>query len=64
MGGKVLELESDRLIAKGVERGKQENQIEIAVRMLQAGKYAIEEIAEISGLTVEKVNELKAEKNL
>ena len=68
MGGKVLELESDRLIKKGVEQGlelgKQENQMDTAVRMLQAGKYAIEEIAEISGLTVEKVNELKAEKNL
>ena len=68
MGGKVLELESDKLIAKGVkqglELGKQESQIDTAVRMLQAGKYAIEEIAEISGLTVEKVNELNEKKNL
>ena len=68
MGGKVLELESDKLIAKGVkqglELGKQESQIDTAVRMLQAGKYAIEEIAEISGLTVENVNELNEKKNL
>ena len=60
MGGKVLELESDKLIAKG----KQETQVETAVRMLQAGKYTIEEIADISGLTIEKIYELKAEKNL
>ena len=60
MGGNVLELESDKLIAKG----KQETQVETAVRMLQAGKYAVEEIADISGLTIEKIYELKAEKNL
>lgn len=68
MGGKVLELESDKLIAKGKEQGlelgKQESRKETAVRMLQARKYAVEEIADISGLTIEKIYELKAEKNL
>ena len=35
--------------------------IEIAQRMLQAGKYAFEEIAAISGLAIEKVRELQSE---
>ena len=60
MGGKVLELESDKLI----ELGRLENQMATAVKMLQVGKYTIEEIADISGLTVKKICALKDEKNL
>ena len=62
MGGKVLELESDKLIAKGkeqgIEQGLELGKQETAVKMLQAGKYAIEEIADISGLAMEKVLEI------
>ena len=54
MGGKVLELESDKLIEQGLELGRLENQMTTAVKMLQVGKYTIEEIADISGLTVKK----------
>ena len=54
MGGKVLELESDKLIEQGLELGTLENQMATAVKMLQVGKYTIEEIADISGLTVKK----------
>ena len=54
MGGKVLELESDKLIEQGLELGRLENQMATAVKMLQVGKYTIEEIADISGLTVKK----------
>ena len=54
MGGKVLELESDKLIKQGLELGRLENQMATAVKMLQVGKYTIEEIADISGLTVKK----------
>ena len=54
MGGKVLEFESDKLIAQGLELGRLENQMATAVKMLQVGKYTIEEIADISGLTVKK----------
>lgn len=72
MGGKVLELESDKLIEQGKQQGKQqglelgrlENQMATVVKMLQAGKYALEEIADISGLTIEKICALKDEKNL
>jgi len=32
-----------------------------ALRMLQAGKYALEEIAAISGLSIEEVQKLRSE---
>lgn len=35
--------------------------IEVALRMLAAGKYALEEIAGISGLSLDEVKKLKAE---
>lgn len=34
---------------------------EVALRMLSAGKYALEEIANISGLSLDEVKKLKAE---
>ena len=61
MGGKVLELESDKLIEQGLELGRLENQMATAVKMWQVGKYTI---ADISGLTVKKICALKDEKNL
>ena len=64
MGGKVLELESDKLIEQGLELGRLENQMATAVKMLQVGKYTIEEISDISCLTVKKICALKDEKNL
>ncbi len=33
----------------------------VALRMLQAGKYALEEIADISGLTLDEVKELSTD---
>lgn len=38
-----------------------ENPKEVALRMLAAGKYALEEIANISGLSLDEVKKLKAE---
>lgn len=57
MGGKVLELESDRLIASGEKKAKTDT----ANRMLHAGRYSLEEIVEISGLDKETVLGLKAQ---
>ena len=57
MGGKVLELESDRMIAAAIKK----NQTDTATKMLHAGKYTMEEIVDISGLDMEKVLELKAQ---
>ncbi len=36
---------------------------EVALRMLTAGKYALEEIANISGLSVDEISKLKVEEN-
>ena len=36
---------------------------EVALRMLAAGKYALEEIVNISGLSLEEVQQLKADRN-
>ena len=35
---------------------------EVALRMLKAGKYALDEIAAISGLSLDEVKKLKADK--
>lgn len=55
MGGNVLELESDRLIQRGIEQ----QALKTAQRMLEAGKYTVAEICMISGLSQEKVEQLK-----
>ena len=41
------------------EEGRQETLIQIAQRMLAAGRYALEEIAEISGLSLDEVRQLQ-----
>ena len=46
------------LIEEGREEGRTENMAETALRMLAIGKYAIDEIANISGLPIDEVNKL------
>ena len=46
---------------QGIEIGKEQNKKEIAKSMLRKG-YSINEIAEISGLTMEAINDLKEDK--
>ncbi len=48
-------------LEKGVALGKSEGVESVVLAMLKAGKYAIEEIASLSGLSVEKVKALQAE---
>jgi predicted transposase YdaD len=48
---------------ESLKEGMKEGMKEAALRMLAAGKYALEEIANISGLSLEEVNQLKAERN-
>ena len=45
--------------AQGLEKGRQETMFDTAKRMLLTGKYAIEEIVDISGLPLEEVLKLK-----
>lgn len=45
---------------EGIKEGIKESMKVVASRMLEAGKYALEEIAEISGLSLEDVKKLQA----
>ena len=47
--------------AEGKAEGKDEKMKEIALRMLRAGKYALDEIADMSGLPLNALQVLKAE---
>ena len=48
-------------LEKGVALGKSEGVESVVLAMLNAGKYAIEEIASLSGLSVDQVKALQAE---
>lgn len=52
----------DRIEARGEARGKLDKAIEVAKKMIARGKMSLEEIAEDSGLTLDKVKELAANK--
>ncbi len=45
---------------ESLKEGMKEGMKKAALRMLQAGKYALEEIADISGLSVDDVKKLQA----
>ena len=45
------------------QEGRKENMKDTALRMLAAGKYALEEIAAISGLSIEEVKTLNENKS-
>lgn len=47
---------------QSLREGKTETMKAVALRMLQAGKYALEEIADISGLPLDEVKVLSADK--
>lgn len=55
---KVMEDMRNESLKEGMERGVKEGMKKAALRMLQAGKYALEEVAEISGLSLEDVKKL------
>ena len=57
---KVMEDMRNESLKEGMERGVKEGMKKAALRMLQAGKYALEEVAEISGLSLEDVKKLEA----
>ena len=63
MGGKVLELETDRIInqsiAKGVEKGSMDKSKEIARKLLRLNHYSIEEISAITDLPMKDVEDLR-----
>ena len=52
---------ADGIEARGIKKGKSEGIESMVLAMLKAGKYAIEEIASLSGLSVDEVKALQAE---
>lgn len=71
MGGKVLELETDRIInqsiakgvekgiARGVVKGSMDKSKEIARKLLRLNHYSIEEISAITDLPMKDVEDLR-----
>ena len=47
---------------RGFERGFRKNQMGFALKLLERGGMAVEEIAELTGLTLKSVQELVAQK--
>lgn len=45
-------------LAQGIERGEKQASVKTATRMLQMGSFALEQIAEISGLSVDEIKGL------
>lgn len=66
MRGRVLELPSERLIQQGIQQGinqgKEENACQIAKRLLKDGRLSAEEISKVTGLSLEKITQLRTEK--
>lgn len=60
---KIMEDMRNESLKEGIKEGIKEGAISTAKRMITVGKYALEEIANISGLTVDEVQKLQADKN-
>lgn len=50
-------------MCKVIEDMRREERVEVALRMLEAGKYVLDEIANISDLPLDEVKKLQAEQN-
>lgn len=59
---KIMEDMRNESLKEGMKEGIKEGAINTAKRMLAVGKYALEEIANISGLPLDEVKKLKAER--
>ena len=60
---RIMEDMRNESLKEGMKKGMKEGMKKTALRMLAAGKYALEEIANISGLSLEEVNQLKTGRN-
>ena len=49
---------------EGLQEGKRENMLVTAKKMLGLGKYALDEIAQIAGLSLDEVKKLQANQNI
>ena len=58
---KVMEDMRNQSLQEGIKQGVKQGITSTVLRMLASGKYALEEIAEISGLTLDEVKALQTE---
>ena len=56
---KELEEKAKKSEEVGIQKGRKEGKIETARNMLRKAKFTLEDIAEVTGLTLEEINELK-----
>lgn len=56
---RVMEDMRNQSLQEGMKQGEQKNMRATAKRMLAAGKYSLEEIAGIVGLSLDEVKELQ-----
>lgn len=47
-------------MCKVIEDVRKEERVEVALRMLEAGKYLLDEIANVSGLSLNEIKDLQA----
>lgn len=55
--------EREEGMKEGIKKGMKESMVAVALRMLEAGKYALEEIAAILGLSFDEVKEIQKGKS-
>lgn len=58
MVGPLIETEARTILNKGIQQGVSQTKKETAIRMIQRGKLAFDEIAEDSGLSIAEVEQL------
>ena len=61
MGGRVLELPSERLIQQGIELGEEKQSYRIARAMLEDGELSLEKISCLTGLNMEELEKIQGE---
>lgn len=61
---KAMEDMRNESLQEGVKEGKKEEKRLTVLRMLEIGKYALEEIAEIAGLPLDEVKKLQTGQNI
>ena len=61
---KAMEDMRNESIKAGIKEGRKEEKKQTVLRMLELGKYALEEVATISGLPLDEVKKLQTKQNL
>ena len=56
---KVMEDMRNESLQEGIKQGREQTIKSMVLRMLETGKYALEDIAEISGLPLDDVKKLQ-----